>query len=88
MMSSFFNCLISSSISFFCVLINEKMMTARIRFMRKNYPTMIIEMTNITPTAGMSTAMKFSKYWYPMSELLIWNTLRRLEPRLSKFVIP
>ena len=37
----------------------EKMITARIKFIRKNWPTIIIANVNIAPNMGISTSIKF-----------------------------
>jgi hypothetical protein len=56
-------------------------MTARMRFIRKNCPTMTIAITKMTATAGISTSMKFIMNGYQVSKLIISNTERRLVPR-------
>ncbi len=51
---------------------NEKIITAKIKFIKKNWPTMIMATTKMAPKIGMSMSIKFSIYWYQVSELMIW----------------
>lgn len=72
----------------FWVLMNEKIMTAKIRFMRKNWPTTMIKTQYSAPKIEMSTSIKFWSWTCQLSELMIWKTESKEVKTLSKFVTP
>lgn len=64
------------------------MITARIRFIKKNYPMTTSSTEYKAPKNGMSASIRLHMYMYQVSEVTIWKIVNKDLPMLSKFVIP